>query len=602
MHAPIGNIIALFDHYQISAYIVPSNDQYFSEYPPAGGQRLKYLTNFSGSNGIAIICQDKGLFFTDGRYLEQSKLELDQSFFYIFDINNLLAFPWDNYLDKKAILGYDPRLFTNSKLTIFAKIVPCLLKITDNLVDKIWIDKPAPPISSIYAHDIEFAGQAYSDKIAEARNLLIQHYAIALIITTLDSICWLLNLRANDISYSPLLLGKVIITVDSLFVFTNLTKVSKDIMLARPDITFCAEENFEIILHNQDGKILFDESTTSIYVKELLNNKITEKVSDPCQLLKACKNNVEITHAVNCHIQDAVALCEFFAYLFTLPSDLLGKQTEYSLGEILTGFRAKQTHYIMDSFPTICGFKEHGAIIHYRASLSQAKQIVGNGLLLIDSGGQYKGGTTDVTRTFAIGKPTIEQKLRYTQVLKGHIALSKIKFPNNNVTGSNLDVLARQFLWQDFQDYPHGTGHGVGSFLNVHEGPHGISLRNNIFLKPGMIVSNEPGYYKVGDFGIRIENLMYIKEYFPYSRDISGSANALEIVGSNLPAQGKESANYLEFDTLTLVPYAKELIELKMLSNDEKDYIKQYYNKIKQQVYPLLSIKGKKWLDSQLFL
>ncbi|WP_341763506.1 aminopeptidase P family protein [Candidatus Tisiphia endosymbiont of Beris chalybata] len=601
MHTPIRNITALFDHYKIRAYIVPANDQYFSEYPPAGSQRLKYITNFTGTNGLAIIEADKGLFFTDGRYLEQSKLELDQSFFHIADINNLIHFPWDNYLDKDAILGYDPKLFTIAKLKIFSKIAPRLLKIADNLVDKIWVNKPASLASTIYQHDIEFSGCSYKDKVALVRDLAAKHSASALIITALDSICWLLDLRANDIAYSPLLLGKVIITIDNLFLFTHPAKVNQDIRLARPEITFYHEEDFEVVLHNQEGKILFDEKVTSIYVQDLLSNKIIEEISDPCQLLKACKNNTEVTHAVNCHIQDAVALCEFFAYLFTLSTDLLGKQTEYNLGEILTDFRSKQTNYIMDSFPTICGFKEHGAVIHYRASPFGSKKIVGKGLLLIDSGGQYKGGTTDVTRTFAIGSPTTEQKLRYTQVLKGHIALSKIKFPGNNITGANLEVLARQFLWQDFQDYPHSTGHGVGSFLNVHEGPQGISLNNKIVLQPGMIVSNEPGYYKAGHFGIRIENLMYIKSIALGSTASNSEVNTLKIEEAKLQNKAHINVNYLEFDTLTLVPYAKELIELKMLSKDEKNYIKQYYNKIRQHVYPVLSTKGKSWLDSQFF-
>lgn len=586
MFQPISNIIALFDHYQIGAYIIPSNDQYFSEYLPESSQRLKYITNFSGSNGIAIICKKKGLFFTDGRYLEQSKQELPSHFFQIFNINNLLSFPWDDYLDQDIILGYDPKLFTTTKIKAFSKIANRLLKISDNLVDKIWDKRPAAVLSRIYPHDLEFSGQLHSDKIVLCRKLLASHVAEAMIITALDSICWLLNLRANDIDYSPLLLAKVIVTQNDLYLFTNLSRVDNDLLLARPEVTILAEEQFDEILLTQQGKILIDENCTSLYIVDLLNNKIVETISDPCQLLKACKNNIEIKHAINFHLQDAVALCEFFAYLFELPSNLLPEPTEYTLAQILTDFRSRQAGYVMDSFPTICGFQENSAIIHYRASQMKAKKIVGQGLLLIDSGGQYQGCTTDVTRTFTIGQPTLEQKRRYTQVLKGNIALSMIKFPAGSVSGANLDILARQFLWQDCKDYPHSTGHGVGSFLNVHEGPQAINLRNNVILMPGMILSNEPGFYKTGDFGIRIENLMYVKKY---SRE-------------EQPDKANLENKYLEFETLTLVPYAKELIDLRLLNQDEKNYIGRYYQKIKEQIYPLLSSSGKKWLAAQLFL
>ncbi|WP_341756401.1 MULTISPECIES: aminopeptidase P family protein [unclassified Candidatus Tisiphia] len=572
MQERISSIRELFAKYKIDGYIVPCNDQYLSEYVHESARRLQYITNFSGSNGIAVICKDKAVFFTDGRYLEQSKHELDQEIFKIFDIKDLPYFSWDDYLGNDGVLGYDSKLFTNVKLQIFSKIKSRLHKISDNLIDQIWHDRPAEPSSKIYIHDDKFSGQSYSNKITICRNLLTKYFADTMIITSADSICWLLNLRASDIPHSPLMLAIVLITQDQLYLFTNPNRASQDIVIARPDVTILPEEKFAGIL-DQANKVLVDENFASSYIMDLLNNKLVEKINDPCQLSKALKNDIEIKHAINFHIKDAVALCEFFAYLFELEN--LQERTEYDLGEILAEFRSKQDQYVMDSFPTICGFKENSAIIHYHATSHQAKKILGKGILLIDSGGQYKGCTTDVTRTLAIDNPTEEQKLRYTQVLKGHIALSTIKFPVNITTGSHLDVLARQFLWRDGQDYPHGTGHGVGSFLNVHEGPQNISLRSNVILQLGMIVSNEPGYYKVNEFGIRIENLMYVR-------------NSLQDV------------NYLEFDTLTIVPYAKELIDCKMLNEDEINYIKQYYQKIKQQIYPLLSIRGQKWLNNQL--
>ncbi|HJD56154.1 MAG TPA: M24 family metallopeptidase, partial [Rickettsia endosymbiont of Pyrocoelia pectoralis] len=313
-------------------------------------------------------------------------------------------------------------------------------------------------------------------------------------------------------------------------------------------------------------------------------------------LLKACKNEVEIKHAIDFHVKDAVALCEFFGDLVqchprengdpekrNMDSRLRGNDiedngkdiiTEHTLGLKITEYRAKQEGYVSDSFPAICGFQENSAIIHYRADPKTAKKIEGQGILLIDSGGQYKGATTDITRTIAIGIPTDEQKKRYTQVLKGHIALAKAKFPKNIIAGANLDILARQYLWQEMLDYPHGTGHGVGSFLSVHEGPHSINLRNKVILQPGMILSNEPGFYIPGEYGIRIENLMYVKE----------------------------NNGWLEFETLSLVPYAKGLIDIKLLNIDEINYIKAYYQKIKDKIYNLLSGQAQNWLNNEINL
>ncbi len=567
----INVLSVLFKQHQITGYIIPSNDEYFNEYTPDSSKRLQYITNFSGSNGIAIICPTTSLFFTDGRYLEQSKRQLDGDIFQIFNIHELSDFPWEQYFGRDYRLGYDPKLFTIAKLNLFSKIKRHLAKISDNLVDQVWLDRESFA-SKVYLQEIEFAGQSYSDKISMCREILLKYTADSMLITSPDSICWLLNLRANDVPYTPLMLGKVIITTDKLYLFTNLEKIPKSVFNARADVTIVSEEEFTKVL-NETSKILIDESFVSIHIMDLLKDKEIVKINDPCQLAKARKNNIEINHAINFHIQDAVALCEFFTHIFTIKD--LSNFSEYELGEMLTEYRTKRDNYVMDSFHTICGFHENSAVIHYRAEKANSKRIIGNGLLLIDSGGQYKGSTTDVTRTFAIGNPTEEQKLRYTQVLKGHIALATIKFPRN-VTGGNLDVLARQFLWRDHQDYPHGTGHGVGSFLSVHEGPQNISLRSNVPLEPGMILSNEPGFYKPGEFGIRIENLIYVRK--------------------------STEAHYLEFDNLTLVPYSKDLIDLKMLNNEEITYLKQYYQAISELVCPLLSSKAKDWVEQELGL
>ena len=561
----IDSLKNLFIKYGVDGYIIPSNDKYMSEYVPLYAKRLEYITGFTGSNGIVIIYKDTALFFTDGRYLEQANKELDPEFFNIFDLKD--------YIDKEAKIGYDPELFTYSTIS---NLKFNLQKINSNLVDKIWHNQPPEPNSKVYLHDTKFAGISHSQKIKKCRELLKYYnkHNYALIILDSSSICWLLNLRANDVTYTPLMFAKVIITPIRLYLFIDPLRVNSEIVKVRSKITILPEAEFENILKNYDN-ILVDESALSVYIMDLIANKKVQKIVDPCLMLKACKNKVEIKHAIDFHIKDAVALCEFLAdleYSYHYCSDVI---TEYSLGIKLTRYRAQQEGYVSDSFPAICGFRENSAIIHYRADPKIAKEITGHdGILLIDSGAQYQGATTDITRTFVIGTATYEQKKRYTQVLKGHIALSIVKFPKNTVTGGNLDILARQYLWQETQDYPHSTGHGVGSFLSVHEGPQSINLHNKIVLQPGMILSNEPGFYVSGEYGIRIENLMYVKE----------------------------KGGWLEFEALSLVPYSKGLIDIKLLNSNEINYIKKYYNKIKSKIYNLLSPQAQNWFNNEINL
>ncbi|ABV75056.1 Aminopeptidase P [Rickettsia akari str. Hartford] len=594
----INLLRSLFTEYDIDSYIIPSNDKYMSEYVPEYAKRLEYITGFTGSNGIVIICKDTALFFTDGRYLEQANKELDLELFKIFDLKDI-----STTLNKDSRVGYDPQLFTcpaisNLKLNF--------QKINGNLVDKIWHNQPSEPNSKVYLHDIKFAGASHNDKINKCRKTLLSSRGLtagssnyneqyALIILDSSYICWLLNLRASDVAYTPLMFAKVIVTSTKLYLFIDLIRIDAEIINARPEITILPEEEFGNILKGHDN-IFVDDTIASVHIMDLIADKKVQKITDPCLTLKACKNDIEIKHAIDFHIKDAVALCEFFADLAQCHlrenmdlekhnmdssfrrNDIWDHEhdelNEYSLGLKLTEYRAKQEGYVSDSFPAICGFQENSAIIHYRAVLENAKKIIGHGILLIDSGGQYSGATTDITRTIMIGTPTDEQKKRYTQVLKGHIALAKAKFPKNIITGANLDILARQYLWQDMLDYPHGTGHGVGSFLSVHEGPQSINLRNRTVLQKGMILSNEPGFYIPGKYGIRIENLMYVKE----------------------------NSGWLEFETLSLVPYDSKLIDTKLLNIDEINYIKEYYNKIRAKIYDLLSPQARGWLNNEINL
>jgi len=567
----IKAIRALFSKHNINGYIIPSNDEYMSEYTPHYAKRLEYISGFTGSNGIVVILEETSIFFTDGRYLDQSKYQLDPNIFQIFDIKSLPDFKWEKYININNLVGYDPKLFTNLKLKSFSNIN--LQSIDDNLIDKIWNNQPSKPSSKIYIYPVEFAGQSYEDKIALCRKTLVKHKAEGMIISLADSICWLLNLRASDIEYAPLMLGLVILTHDNLYLFVDSNRMDTQTINQRPEITMLQEEQFPEILKAITGKILVDENSSSNFIMNLLADRNIEKINDPCQLLKACKNDIEIKYAITSHIKDGVAICESLAHISGLQKTRLEMLSEYDIGLLVTEYRSKQDGFVMNSFPPICGFKENSAIIHYFATKDKAKKLSGSGLLLIDSGGQYMGATTDITRTISIGQPTNEQKKRYTQVLKGHIALARIKFPSIT-TGSNIDVLARQYLWQDCKDYPHGTGHGVGSFLSVHEGPQNINQHSNIILQVGMIISNEPGYYLSGEFGIRIENLVYVKKSDAY--------------------------DFLEFENLTLVPFAKELIDNALLNSDELDYIKKYYQTIRSKIYPLLSPEAKLWLSNQL--
>ena len=549
-------------------YLVPSSDEYLSEYTPLYAKRLEYITGFTGSSGLALVLENAVLFFTDGRYITQCFTELDDQLFDVYDQQLIPSFSWSNFVEKDAIIAYDPSLFTAPNLQKFSGLN--LKDYTPNLIDEIWDSQPAKPNSKIFDYPIEYAGIGWEEKIQNCRSIIEENKADSLVICDPASVCWLLNIRASDIEFSPLLLANMIITKSEAYLFTDEKRF--DTGLIRDGVSLLPYVEFPQIINNHQGVILFDETQCSIYLSSLIKNGKFKQLKNPCMLWKACKNNVEIDYMKQGHIQDAVAVCEMLSFMV---DEDISSLSEYDLGIKLTNFRRNRERYIYDSFPTICGFQENGAIIHYRADQDKAKTISGDGLLLIDSGAQYWGATTDITRTIAIGKIKPEYKTFYTNVLKGHIALAMIKFPQKKVTGANLDILARQYLWQSGLDYPHGTGHGVGSFLSVHEGPQNISLTAyGTYIKVGMVVSNEPGYYLPGEFGVRIENLMLVKE-------------------SLLPG-------FLEFEMLTLVPYAKELIDFTMLNQHEYSYLKTYYQTIGNKILPKLSIQAKSWLKNQL--
>jgi len=557
-----------FSEYKINGYILSTKDEYLSEYPPACAKRLEYLSGFSGSNGLAIILENTVLFFTDGRYLTQVLQELDGELFQIFDQKLLINFPWENYATWDKTIGYDPEIFTNKSLLLFKNLN--LKPVQGNLIDKIWTERPPQPNSKIYNYDIIFAGEERSDKIAKCRNFLDIHDAEALVITNPEILCWLFNIRASDIEFSPLVLANGLITKENAYLFTEASRIDSNLS----DISIMPQDSLRQMIQEQQGKILFDDSLCSKYISDLIKQKKYQTIVDPCLLWKSCKNSVEIDNMIEGHVIDGVAVVEFLSFL---ANEDLSSYSEYDLGIKLTEFRKLGRNYVTDSFPAIIGFQENGAIIHYRALQDSAKKITGNGLLLIDSGGQYLGATTDITRVVSIGQPESKHQEYYTKILKGHLALAMINFLKGSVTGANLDILARQFLWQGGDNYPHGTGHGVGSFLSVHEGPQNISLSSyHTKFANGMVVSNEPGFYVPGEFGIRIENMMYVKD--------------------------SNNFDFSEFAMLTLVPYEKNLINWQMLTKNEIEYLSKYYKLIEKRIMPHLSIQAKNWLQNQLRL
>ncbi len=531
----------------LDGFLIPSTDEFQNEYVPENLNRLKFITNFTGSNGIAIVTLNHAYFFTDGRYLLQAEQELEGDF-EIKDIATLDKFIFDGKI------GYDPKLHTKRHIDQFTKLN---LVICENLVDLIWNNKPSIKTCEIFQYPVKYSGASSCAKqeliMAQMRNNKID----ALIITDSASICWLLNIRAHDVEYNPILL--------SFLIFHNNGKLelfSSTSFIADNSTIYSFDELSVRLKEIANKKVQLDPTSASIWICNHFNSPIFAE--DPCLQLKACKNKTEIACARKTHIADGVAMCKFLYWL----EKNLANQSEISVADKLLEFRKSHNNFIYPSFPTIAGFREHGAIIHYNANENTNKKLNRDGLLLIDSGGQYFGGTTDITRVVAIGKASKEQKHNFTLVLKGHIALANAKFPFGT-SGAALDILARQYLWQEEKDYAHGTGHGVGNCLSVHEGPQRISKMGTCILKPGMILSNEPGFYKNHEYGIRIESLMLVI---------------------------KNKNNFLSMETLTLAPIEISLISSKILSDDEKSWLNSYHQKVFNKISPFLDKNEKFWL------
>ena len=544
----------------IDGYVVPKNDEYFNEYVSESNERLKFISNFSGSAGFAIILKNKNYLFVDGRYTIQAQIQSGKNF-KIITIPQKLP---KNILktNKKIKIGFDPKLHSEKQLNFLFNIKNITLKpINKNLIDNIWNRKPKDLIKPFYSLSKKDAGQSSKEKIKKVKNFLSKNKIDYLLVTAPENVAWILNIRGYDSEFSPIPNARLLINNNgNIDLFSQSEKIKKIRKKFNEKIKFYNENEIEKKLRNLwKNNILLDSLSCSVYYKNLLikKNKVVDKI-DPIYFFKSIKNSTEIENMKKAHMLDGAALTKF---LFWLKKNFGKKKiTEISAQKKLENFRKINKKYKFPSFSTISGTGPNSAIIHYKASIKSNRTLKKGDLYLVDSGGQYSFGTTDVTRTISLNNNSKFVKNIFTRVLKGHIAVSHYKVKKNS-KGSDVDQNARKALKKIGLDYPHGTGHGVGYFLNVHEGPQSFSKKNQVNLKPGMVMSNEPGYYKKGYFGIRIENLIFIKKN--------------------------------KFEELTMAPIEKDLINKQMLNKKEVNWLNKYHAKVKKNLIKFMNIKEK---------
>ncbi len=569
----------------LDGFLIPHEDEHQNEYLPDANERLSWATGFTGSAGAAVVLADKAAVFVDGRYTLQVKHQIDPA---LFEARDLVDGGVPLYIEEETkggqVIGYDPRLHSPDALgwlKISAKKSGAVLKaVDDNPVDAAWAAaRPPQPAAAIHPHPLQYSGEESADKRARVGADVAKAGADAAVLTAPSSIAWLFNVRGGDVIRSPLPLGQAILDKDgTATLFLDPAKVTPELpAFLGNQVTLARPDDLPAALGALKGKtVLIDPAQSSAWYFDALEQAGAEVVrgADPCALPRACKNAAEIEGTQAAHVRDGAALTRFLYWLATEAQTALPDEVE--IVSKLESFR-EATGLLKDlSFDTIAGAGPNGAVVHYRPTHKSNRRIEPGQLLLVDSGGQYLDGTTDVTRTVAIGQPTAEMIDRFTLVLKGHIALAKIRFPAGT-TGSALDVLARAPLWRRGLDFDHGTGHGVGSYLGVHEGPQRISKApNTVALRPGMIVSNEPGFYKTGDFGIRIENLQFVTEAEP-------------IAGGERPMLG--------FETLTLAPIDPTLIDPAMLSADERAWLNAYHARVLTVIGPQVEPAVRAWLE-----
>ena len=547
----------------IDAYLVPKNDCFFNEFIKTGNDRLRYVSNFTGSAGTALILHKKNYLFVDGRYTIQAKQESGH-LFSIIDISkiNISSFLKKNYTNIK--IGFDPNLFRFQAIKNILKEKINLVSIEKNLIEQVWKDKKKEVYKNAFILENQYCGISHIKKIKNLRDLLDINKKNSFFISSNENVCWLLNIRGEDSIYSPLLNAFALIQQNKITVFCNLKKVGNKLIKSfKKDVQFSDIKSLkEKLIRTKIFSVKIDPATTSYgLIKFLQSSKIKCKfIQDPIFHLKSKKNKIEIQNLKIAHMFDGVALVKLFFWINQFKNKK--KINEISCQKQLENFRKENSFYLGPSFPPISGFNKNGAIIHYNATNKTNQLLTGNGIYLLDTGGQYLWGTTDVTRTISLGKPSLYKKNIYTRILKGHLELRNFQL-KNNTTGAQLDRAARKYLKQIGLDYPHSTGHGVGYCLNVHESPPSISKKSKDKFAVGQVVSNEPGYYLERQFGMRIENLIYV--------------NKIE--------------KKLLFEDLTLVPYDKNLINKDLLSRLEIKYLNNYHKEVFEKLNSFLNLK-----------
>ena len=551
-----------FKKYNIDGYIIPKNDDYFTEYSKIN--RLKIITNFTGSAGIAVILKNKNYLFTDGRYTIQSEIESGKNF-KIIDYEKIV----NCNLFENLTLGIDPKLFTYNQIKRNFLKKNKIKFINNNLIDEIE-NKKISENFPFFSLNKKITGETHTSKINKISNYLKKNKSDYLFISAPENVAWVLNIRGGDGPNSPVPNSRLIISkTKKIFLISKIQKAKKLIKEKIINLNELIDvKNFpEKIFQLKSGSFIIDNKSCSIYYEDIIKSKFKiTKREDPTYLLKAIKNKIEIKNMINAHIIDGVALTKFIYWIKNVNKKTIN---EVQAQNKLEYFRKLNKNYLYPSFDTIAGSGKNGAIVHYRAKKENCKTIKKNDIFLCDSGGQYKYGTTDVTRTICFSKPKQYIKDIYTKVLKGHIAVANTNLKKDNI-GKKIDIRARKFLKKSNLDYAHGTGHGVGFFLNVHEGPQSISKFNKVKIKEGMIISNEPGYYKKDSFGIRIENLVFVK---------------------------KKKKNIF-FENLTLVPIEKQLTNYKLLTSLEKNYLFKYHLNVYSKISKYLDLEERKWLAS----
>ncbi|WOJ90362.1 aminopeptidase P family protein [Methylocapsa polymorpha] len=579
----IAALRAELDGAGLDGFLIPRADEHQNEYVPQSEERLAWLSGFTGSAGLAVVLRDRAAIFVDGRYALAVKDQVDLSVFQpvALEETNLEKWLREN-LRRGNRLGYDPWLHTPRQVERLAKAAEAvdaeLVAIEPNPIDRIWSDRPPPPLGKISLHARKFAGENASRKLARAADALADKDA--LLVSDPHSVAWAFNIRGRDVSHTPLPLAYALILKDGkprLYVDARkLDHSLQEKLSSLADIEQPARLERDLEELGREGKrVLFDAATAPVKLTEIVKKAggVSDVGVDPLALMKAKKNSAELEGARQAQLRDGAAIVRFLHW-FSVQAPT-GGLTEIDAAEALETFR-RETRKLKDvSFPSIAAAGPNAAIPHYRVTVKTNRKI-GKGIFLIDSGGQYDDGTTDITRTVAVGKPTAEMRDRFTRVLKGHIAIARAVFPKG-ASGAQIDALARLPLWRAGLDFDHGTGHGVGSYLSVHEGPQRISKLGSAPLEPGMIISDEPGYYKAGHWGIRIENLVVVEP-----REIAGAEREM-----------------LGFETITLAPIDLALVERKLLDPEEIAWLNAYHARVRKEISPLLDDSdARRWLNN----